>query len=88
MALGVMLLNPWISDVVIQHLTTENIYWRLFYLLPFPLMPALALGLVVNAGRIGAALTVLIVSITGFSHCGAYLGAQARERRDTINTRL
>nr|WP_228739786.1 DUF6077 domain-containing protein [Xanthomonas euvesicatoria] len=66
MALGVMLLNPWISDVVIQHLTTENIYWRLFYLLPFPLMPALALGLVVNAGRIGAALTVLIVSITAF----------------------
>ncbi len=66
MALGIMLLNPWISGAVIQHLTTENIYWRLFYLLPFPLMPALALGLVVNAGRIGTALTLMIVSITGF----------------------
>ncbi|WP_232372159.1 DUF6077 domain-containing protein [Xanthomonas hydrangeae] len=66
LALGAMLLNPWISDVVIQHLTTENIYWRLFYLLPFPLMPVLALGLLANAGRFGVALTLLLVSITGF----------------------
>ncbi|MBB4131435.1 DUF6077 domain-containing protein [Xanthomonas sp. 3075] len=66
LALGVMLLNPLISDSVIHYLTTENIYWRLFYLLPFPLLPALALGLLFNAGRIGAALALSMISITAF----------------------
>lgn len=31
-------LNPWVASPIMRYLTTENIYWRLFYLLPMPLM--------------------------------------------------
>ncbi|WLA08201.1 DUF6077 domain-containing protein [Xanthomonas translucens] len=51
--LCVLLLNPWVSHLVMLHLTTENIYWRMFYLLPFPLLAALALAPLANAGRRG-----------------------------------
>lgn len=36
----VLLLNPLVSGFVIKHITTENAYWRMFYLLPFPLITA------------------------------------------------
>jgi hypothetical protein len=32
------LLNPVLAPWIMRHLTTENIYWRLFYLLPMPLL--------------------------------------------------
>jgi hypothetical protein len=34
----VLFLNPLVSTFVIKNITTENIYWRLFYLIPFPIM--------------------------------------------------
>lgn len=37
-----LFLNPWSGDLLIQHFTSPNIYWRMFYLLPFPLAVALA----------------------------------------------
>lgn len=37
-----LLLNPVVSDFVIRYITTENAYWRMFYLLPFPLISAIA----------------------------------------------
>lgn len=37
-----LLLNPWSGDILIRHVTSPNIYWRMFYLLPFPLAAALA----------------------------------------------
>lgn len=37
-----LLLNPVVSGAVIKYVTTENAYWRLFYLLPFPLVSAVA----------------------------------------------
>ena len=37
-----LFLNPWSGDFLIQHFTSPNIYWRMFYLLPFPLATALA----------------------------------------------
>ncbi|WP_455921248.1 hypothetical protein [Pseudomonas putida] len=40
--LPLLLLNPAVSGYVIKYVTTENIYWRLFYLLPFPLVVPLA----------------------------------------------
>jgi hypothetical protein len=30
-------LNPWIATWMMRHVTSENIYWRMFYLLPLPL---------------------------------------------------
>lgn len=42
-ALAVLaLLNPVTAPWIMQHLTTENIYWRLFYLLPAPLLGGVA----------------------------------------------
>lgn len=38
----VLLLNPVVSSFIIRHITTENAYWRMFYLLPFPLISAIA----------------------------------------------
>ncbi|WP_426150141.1 hypothetical protein [Pseudomonas sp. DC3000-4b1] len=38
----VFMLNPWVAPAVIKYVTTENIYWRFFYLLPFPLIVPIA----------------------------------------------
>ncbi len=38
----VLYLNPIIAPFIIEHITTPNIYWRLFYLLPFPLVIGLS----------------------------------------------
>jgi len=38
----VALLNPLVAPFLIEHVTSPNIYWRLFYLLPFPLVVGLA----------------------------------------------
>jgi hypothetical protein len=34
----VLFLNPIVAPFVIKHLTTPNIYWRLFYIYPLPLL--------------------------------------------------
>ena len=39
----VLFLNPLVSTFVIKNITTENIYWRLFYLVPFPIMVVISL---------------------------------------------
>jgi hypothetical protein len=36
--LVLFVLNPWVATWMMQHVTSENIYWRMFYLLPLPLM--------------------------------------------------
>jgi hypothetical protein len=41
-AIIVLYLNPVVSPFLIEHVTTPNIYWRLFYLLPFPLVIGLS----------------------------------------------
>lgn len=40
----ILFLNPLVSPFIIQYVTSPNIYWRLFYLLPFPLVLAIALA--------------------------------------------
>ncbi|UZE19672.1 DUF6077 domain-containing protein [Pseudomonas sp. B21-054] len=47
----VLLLNPVVSGFVIRHITTENAYWRMFYLLPFPLISAIAFCSLVPKAR-------------------------------------
>ena len=37
----VFFLNPWTDTLLIEWITTPNTYWRLFYLLPFPLTAGL-----------------------------------------------
>lgn len=36
-----LFLNPWSGDILIRYFTGPNIYWRMFYLLPFPLAAAI-----------------------------------------------
>ena len=38
LALVVLFLNPIVAPYVIKYLTTPNIYWRLFYIYPLPLL--------------------------------------------------
>lgn len=37
-------LNPWLGDFFIKKLYLENIYWRLFFILPFPLVIAITVS--------------------------------------------
>jgi hypothetical protein len=47
--LGVALyLNPAVAPWLMRHVTSENIYWRLFYMLPFPLVMGIALAQVID----------------------------------------
>jgi hypothetical protein len=38
----ILILNPLSADFLINHVTSPNIYWRLFYILPFPLVVGLS----------------------------------------------
>ena len=68
---GLALLNPLVAPFLIDHVTTPNLYWRLFYLLPFPLAIGLtgaALGETVGVGattRGNAAAGLLVCLLVG-----------------------
>lgn len=34
----VFFINPWSARLLIDYVTTPNVYWRMFYILPFPLI--------------------------------------------------
>ncbi len=38
----VLFLNPIVAPALIEHITSPNAYWRLFYILPFPLVVGIA----------------------------------------------
>jgi hypothetical protein len=68
---GIALLNPLVAPFLIDHVTSPNIYWRLFYLLPFPIAIGLtgaALGARVGVGattRGNAAAGLLVCLLVG-----------------------
>jgi hypothetical protein len=39
--LSVCFLNPWVAPLIMRYVTSDLIYWRLFFLLPFPLVVGL-----------------------------------------------
>lgn len=47
----VLFLNPFVAPVIIKHITSPNIYWRLFYLYPFPLTLAISNAVVITKIR-------------------------------------
>lgn len=57
----VFFLNPLVSDFVIKNITTENIYWRLFYLLPFPLVACVTFSVLVQANWVSKTIAVFIM---------------------------
>jgi Family of unknown function (DUF6077) len=46
-----LFLNPIVSDFIIKNITTETIYWRLFYLLPFPLVACVAFSILLRGNN-------------------------------------
>ena len=65
------LLNPLLAPFLIEQVTSPNIYWRLFYLLPFPLAAGLAAsGSFARATtlRRATALAVTFVAVTTALH--------------------
>jgi len=44
----VLYLNPLVAPFIIKYVTSPNIYWRLFYLLPFPLVVGLSAAAIDN----------------------------------------
>jgi len=68
----VLYLNPLVSPFVIKYVTSPNIYWRLFYLLPFPLVLGLsAAGIHRRLGAAGSKWrSVLLLVAGGLLLCG------------------
>ena len=60
------LLNPVVSMFVMANLTTENIYWRLFYLLPFPLISLVALMTLLEKFPYPKLLAIVVVSALSY----------------------
>jgi len=50
-ALIVLFLNPIIAPLVIRYLTSSNIYWRLFYVFPFPLVLSITVLQLIKKAR-------------------------------------
>jgi hypothetical protein len=67
----VLFLNPFVSNFIIKNITTQNIYWRLFYLLPIPLLVGLALLTLINKGPVSKILVGgLFCLMMGLAICG------------------
>lgn len=60
-----LFLNPLVSTFVINNITTENIYWRLFYLIPFPIMVVIGF-LAMFGGRFGSKIFAGALSVGVF----------------------
>lgn len=71
-ALAILLfLNPFVSRFIIHHITTENIYWRLFYLLPFPIIVGIAYMSIL---RLNISFVITSIIITGVAFYFAFWG--------------
>lgn len=66
----IVYLNPIVAPFLIEHVTSPNLYWRLFYLLPFPLTLGLAgaalaerlgVGTTARGNAIAAALVLVLI---------------------------
>lgn len=58
----VLLLNPGVSSFVMKNITTENAYWRMFYILPFPLLSTIAFcSIIERSKRFGVMVLVTFV---------------------------
>jgi hypothetical protein len=72
LALGVLFLNPIAGDVLIKYVTSPNAYWRMFYLLPFPLAVGISASAISSRMRHApltqrvAALALACASLTSF----------------------
>jgi hypothetical protein len=67
-------LNPWVAPWLIDHVAPTGVYWRLFYLLPFPLAIGLTGAWLAERAGTGAparALATLVIGIAVAAHLPA-----------------
>ena len=87
-------LNPKVAPFVIEHLTSPNLYWRVFYLLPFPLVIGLSgaalVSLLRNRRRIWrilaptAVTTLLLFAHLPDSSSSVFRGDPSKPPRTTL----
>jgi hypothetical protein len=75
----VVLLNPVVCPIVMKYLTTENAYWRLFYLLPFPVIVPIAFLAVARSRTMVIGLGTILLIIFA---CMAIWGPTAVVRKE------
>jgi len=49
-SLVLLYLNPFVAPLLIEHVASPNLYWRLFYLYPFPLVVSIATAALFRRG--------------------------------------
>lgn len=61
----VLFLNPLVAPFIMEYATSNNIYWRLFYLVPLPLMVVVAGSLIAGRVRGGGRRAVAVAVLGG-----------------------
>ena len=78
----ILFLNPLVAPILIRYITSSNVYWRLFYIFPFPLVVGVVavnlVEIVSRVSRIGQVamlifITVALVSPHFFSESSSVL---------------
>jgi hypothetical protein len=64
-------LNPLVMPLVVEHLSTYNAYWRIFYALPFPLTIGVAAALLAESRRLSSRGSVGVASLLVLSAAAA-----------------
>jgi hypothetical protein len=56
-------LNPLVMPLVVEHLSTPNTYWRIFYALPFPLTLGVAAALLAKRWQLSPRTTLAVAGV-------------------------
>ncbi len=73
-AIITIFLNPVVAPTIMKYLTSANIYWRLFYVFPFPLVLGIcATNLVSKARLLTQKSLVALTALTALALVGAHL---------------
>ncbi|MBI9047143.1 MAG: hypothetical protein JEZ06_21835 [Anaerolineaceae bacterium] len=72
-AVSILYINPLLAPIIIKYLTSPNIYWRLFYIYPFPLVMGISIIYLIKKMRAKKRNTQIIISLlTVMMFIGAY----------------
>ena len=44
----ILFLNPWVASLLMRYITSSNVYWRLFFIFPFPLTIGIVAAILVE----------------------------------------
>lgn len=67
----VLALNPVVMPLLVEHLSTWNAYWRIFYALPFPLVLGAATALLAARWRLSSRASLAIAALLALGAAAA-----------------